>query len=269
MKPVVWGALAASLFAGGDVLAKNNSLGLDFGFFAESRSSESFAVLTPVFDGRVKLAKRLSLKFVLPMTVVDAPDDDGMIVRLGNPYGGLAWEFTVDDTVKIGLGGGVTLPAARVPGRDDGGVPPAQTAFNAASNSRGRYDQWHWQPEALSLVGPIDITIDLGLLIIRTDAALALLLPTGGERTETILQFGGTGLVTLGSWSVGARVQSVWQPTTADEETSQTSVGPLAEVDLSPVVLWSTFVFNIEGPAGTSFSGEGFWSFRLGGKVVF
>lgn len=268
MKLVASGALVVSLLAGGDAFAKNYQIGLDLGFFAESRSSAPFAVLTPVFDGRFKVAKRLSLEFVLPMAAVDGPGDDGMLVRLGNPYAGLAWTFGID-SVTLELSVGVTLPAARVPSSSGGVVPSARIAFDSASNSRGRYEQWLWEPEAMSLVAPADIDVDLGLLIVRADVALALLLPTGGASTEIVLQFGGAGLVTLGRVSVGARVQNVLQPTAAAEASSQVSVGPVVEVDVAPVSLWSMFVLNIEGPAGTSFSGDGFWSLQLGGTVSF
>ena len=259
MKLAAWGALALSSLGGGRAFAQN-SLGVHFSVFAESTT-----VLAPVFDGRIRLARRLSLELMLPMAAVETPDDDGMVVRLANPYAGLAWFFVID-AADISLGAGIALPVARVPG--DGDTAPARVTFLSASNSRGRYNQWLWEPEAMSVVAPATIQVDLGLLGVRADAAWALMMPTGGESVETIVQFGGEGFVDLGLVSVGARVQNVWQPT-AEDETSQVSVGPLAELDASPVILRSSFMLNIEGPAGSSFSDDGFWSFQLGGSIFF
>ena len=259
MKLAAWGALVVSSLAGSNAFAKSR-LGVDLSVFVESTT-----VLAPIFNGRIGLAKRLLLELTLPLAAVDTPNDDGMVVRLGNPYAGLAWLFVID-AADIVLGAGITFPVARVP--NDGDTAPARVAFLAASNSRGRYDQWLWEPEAMSLVAPVDIKVDLGLLAVRADAAWVFMMPTGGESVETILQFAGEGIVDLGRVSVGARVQNVWQPT-AEDETSQVSVGPLVELDASPVLLWSLFMLNIEGPAGSSFGDDGFWSFQLGGSIDF
>lgn len=256
------GTLAASLLIAADASATDNRLGLDFGLFAESDNT----VLTPVIDGRFSLSDRTALAVEIPFTAVDAPGD-ALLVRLANPYVGLNWNLDLE-VVNLTLGAGVAIPASRLP-TGAANLRQAATAFDFAASSRGRYDAWLWAPEALSLVLPAELDVDLGLLVVRADAALAVLFPTGGADTETIAQLGGEGLVSLlGLLSVGARLQTAWQPT-ATGETAQVSAGPVVELGLGPISARTMFIFNIEGPAGTSFSSGAFWGWQLGVRVEF
>ena len=267
MKSIAFGTFAASLLIAADASAAGNHLGLDFGLFAESQNSESNTAFTPVLDGRFKLSEQTALDIKIPFTAVDAPNDDGMLVRLANPYVGLSWGFDID-LVELWVGAAVTLPTSRLPGGADD-LAQAQNAFFSASASRGRYDHWLWEPEAMSLILPAELEVNLGLLEVRADAAWALLIPTGGADTETLAQLGAEGLLSLGLLSVGARAQTAWQPTADDGEKAQVSLGPVLELGVGPLEARAMFVFNLEGPVGTSFSDEAFWGVLLGAKVEF
>lgn len=255
------------MLVAGDAFAKTTA-GLDLGFFRDSRDGSPFTVLAPVVHGTFGVSDRLAVRVVVPLTAVETPDDDGLILRLGNPYVGLRWSFR-DGNYDFRLGTGLTFPTARLPSEDTE-ERSAEAAFDAASGSRGRYDLWLWEPEAMTLVGSGGLQANIGPLVGRADLAVGLLIPTGGANADFLFQFAVEGLVKVSDpWSFGAAVRNVWQANDESGDTAQVSVGPVIELDLEPWLLWTRLIFNIEGPAGTSFSDEGFWGWWTGVSVQF
>ena len=259
----------ALAFLSGSVAYADNQLGLGVGVYTGDSLSADTAVLSPVLEGRFKLSGRTRLDLQVPFVAVDGGSlagQDTTRFRLANPYLGVSYGFDFD-VRKLGIGGGLSLPAARL----GDGVARIDAAgdYNAASLSRGNYRRWLWAPEALSLVVPLEAEIDLPLVTLRGDAAYALMISTGdGSETESVAQIGAEGLVNLAFLGLGVRAQAVWQPN-QDGDNAQVSLGPLAEINAGPFYARSLFVFNIDGPGGRSFSDAAFWGLDLAAGIRF
>lgn len=263
-------ALASgALFITTSARAEGQKVGVSFGLYSgDSGDAGNATVIAPLIDGTFNISERLQLRLALPLTNISQGDDGTNRFQFGNPYMAGYWRGS-GGPLKFRLGVGVALPGAQVP--DDADRVLAEESYFAAAAMRGLKDQWLWTPGRLSLVVPLDAELNLGLMTFRADAAWAYMISVEREDTsETLAQFGGEALVHLGPVGLGVRGQTVWMPALGGQ--TQTSVAPLAELDIGPFSARTMWVFNLNAPQTFSYdrtSDHTFWGWHMSAAVRF
>ena len=268
---VLFGTATLGLAFSTPALAAESAIGLSFGLHSGSQASETNTLVAPRLDADIGVSDHFGVRVILPMTSLSRTNGQGTF-RFGNPYAGGFWTTDLE-VISLKLGAGLTLPAASFP-EDAAELAPAIQAYNTAQGLAGLGDFWLYQPGTMALVVPLEARIDIPLVELRADATWALLISTSDRsNSDTALQLGGEVLFDLPFVAFGARVQSVWIPTT-DGDAMQVSIAPLVELEAGPFYARTKFVINLDGPAGFSFddnsSGSSkFWGWQLGAGVRF
>lgn len=245
----------------------------DLGIFAESRSGQNTASLSPQI--RMGLRPRpeveLHMSFGAVTVFRDSAEGREQEAKPSNLSFGAsrivdqregAWRYA-----KIGFA--FVLPSALAT------TPIEQDAYDHALGSRGGWDPWSWTPQSFGLVVPAELRAQVGRRwVIGGDGGLGALLPSAG-RTDGLAvaaQIAGEARVVAKRFGLGMRLAAVWNgrhPT----DRSQAAVSPFVDASLCrrssgrrlrgerartssdcPLYATARFNVNLDGPYG--FTGD-------------
>jgi len=249
-------------------------LEFDFSSLSSERVSpaapeNTYTTLLPKLYGSFGLSDTLELEAQLTTIYADYSPEVGegdSAFELANPYIALFYGKRSDRRVAR-IGGGLALPVLDADGF-------AMAPFLGAA-TRGLMDMWIYAPEALSFVVPVQLQVRATTLVLGVDAALAMMVMTGGSEegddVEVPLQASALVGAALGDLTLGLRLQ-VASILTADGDNTQLSVLPFIQADLNGGgFIHGGLLVNLDEPLGVLGDDNLFevWAIRVGGGTRF
>jgi len=287
-------AVAPAEVVDGESDAPALRVGGEFGFFAASGDAGSRLSLSPIVGVGVGVSSAIEVAvdwgFIYHSNGV--PDsamsgDDTTALRTGNPLLSITHRSRSKDT-HFSFGGGLTIPLALLPTRNDPDsckTEPdgadcvdfqqelaadrwiAADTYGHASAIRGDWNQWLWAPDQLATVVEFEAHAVMEEILVRGEAAAALLIPVEGEGDAA---FAGQVAAELGyvkdAIRVVMRAQAVATITPSVDDPLQFSIDPYVAWDISDsVTVNGRTTVNLDNPTG--FDGSRVWGLRLGADV--
>jgi len=136
--------------------------------------------------------------------------------------------------------------------------------------TRGGQDFGLYYPELFSIVTPARVEYDLDRLVLSSDGALGLHIPTDGGDIDFSVQVApAAGYYVTPNAQVGLRLPFAWMPTASGSRATYFAMEPYGRFDFENLFLAARFTLNIDEPYGFAFDAQKFWAVHVGAGASF
>ena len=256
-------------------------VGLDMTFFTMSPQTTEVTILAPMIRAVVPLgmfAFEGELPFVYYSTKVSFPpvpgvtlpsvEDSGFLVA--NPTFAVKYHYRKDD-LDVYVGGGISLPLARLDSGDTSNASKA-VGYGGAAATRGGWNIWWYVPNALTLFVPAGVRYaqkqgaDIG-----AEVGAGMLINTGGGNSDVLgaIQVGGHLGYAAPFLETGLQVKGVRFPGDGNGDRFQVSLEPYVRALFESAYVGAGFLINADDPYGPWLDTGSVWGLRVEGGARF
>ncbi len=222
-----------------------------------------------VFGGGYRVMPQLELEARLPIAIghVAIPTFGVGTIRYGGVgFGNLflgANYLMFEDAFRLKVGAGLTFgPWTTNPSNDY--VVALASSFSLHQDQLSLF-----APETVGLTIPARIEFDpIERLLVSGDASFGLLIPTGGQDTEVVLNLAPGVAYVSPPFTAGLRMPLLWLLTESGDNV-QVALEPYGRFDIGPGFVNGRFTMNLDTPYGFAFDTGGVWAILLGGGLSF
>jgi hypothetical protein len=131
--------------------------------------------------------------------------------------------------------------------------------------TRGGQDLGLYSPETVSIVTPARVEYEMDKLVLASDGALGLHIPTDGGDIDFSVQVApAAGYYVTPTAQVGLRLPFTWVPTSGGSSKTFFAMEPYGRFDFDNLFVAARFTLNIDEPYGFAFDAGRFWGAHVG-----